>query len=137
MLQVSRFTTRKLLQHWNIKCPVRLYRLSALTLIKSQRKLVCKTVFEASLFSHGRLGATLGPHCVWTRASTPFVFYSTSTDSKQAAESKVKTNDKPEQVSSDAYKKLFRLAYPERWRLSGKMHTPQLQEHHRIAATTF
>lgn len=134
MLQMSRFTTRKLLQQWNITCkrPVGLYQLSGLTLMKSQRKLVSKTVLEASLCSHLRLGATLGPRCVWTpfSSSTQFAFYSTSTDSNQAADnagSKVKTNDRPGQISSDDFKKLLRLASPERWRLSGKMHTSQLQ----------
>lgn len=134
MLQMSRFATRKLLQQWNINCknPVRLYQLSGLTLMRSQRKLVCKNVFEASLFTHVRLGVTSGPRCVWTnfRASTPFTFYSTSTHSRQAAEhagSEVKTNDKPGQVSTNDFKKLLQLAHPERWRLSGKMHTLQLQ----------
>ncbi|XP_017320129.1 ATP-binding cassette sub-family B member 10, mitochondrial isoform X1 [Ictalurus punctatus] len=125
MLQMSRFATRKLLQQWNINCknPVRLYQLSGLTLMRSQRKLVCKNVFEASLFTHVRLGVTSGPRCVWTnfRASTPFTFYSTSTHSRQAAEhagSEVKTNDKPGQVSTNDFKKLLQLAHPERWRLS-------------------
>lgn len=122
---MSRFATRKLLQQWNITCknPVRPYQLSGMTLMRSQRKLVCKNVLEASLFSHVRLGATSGQHCVWTyfRASTPFAFYSTSTDSKQAAEhagSEVKTSDKPGQVSTNDFKKLLQLAHPERWRLS-------------------
>ncbi|XP_053477581.1 ATP-binding cassette sub-family B member 10, mitochondrial isoform X2 [Ictalurus furcatus] len=125
MLQMSRFATRKLLQQWNITCknPVRLYQMSGLTLMRSQRKLVCKNVFEASLFTHVRLGVTSGPRCVWThfRASTPFAFYSTSTDSRQAGEhagSEVKTNDRPGQVSTNDFKKLLQLAHPERWRLS-------------------
>ncbi|KAB5581598.1 hypothetical protein PHYPO_G00177630 [Pangasianodon hypophthalmus] len=125
MLQMSRFTTRKLLQQWTITCKrqVRLYQLSGVTLMRSRRKLVCKTVLEASLFSHVRPGASLGPHCVWThiRASTPFAFYCTSTDSKQAAEhagSEVKTKDRPGRISSDDFKKLLQLAHPERWRLS-------------------
>ncbi|XP_060782148.1 ATP-binding cassette sub-family B member 10, mitochondrial [Neoarius graeffei] len=124
MLQMSRFTTKKLLEHWTVTCkrPVRLYQLSGLTL-RSQRKLVCETVLQASLFPQFRLGATLGPHCVWThfRTSTPFAFYSTSTDSKQAAEHvgrEVKTNDRPGRISSGDFKKLLWLAHPERWRLS-------------------
>lgn len=143
MLQMSRFTTRKLLQQWNVTCrhPVRLYQLSGLTLMRSQRKLVCKTVLEASLFPQFRLGATLGPHCVWAhfRTSTPFAFYSTSTDSKQAAEhagSEVKANDRTGRISSDDFKKLLRLAHPERWRLSGKKHTSRLQGWHRVAVAT-
>lgn len=142
MLQMSRFTTKKLLEHWTVTCkrPVRLYQLSGLTL-RSQRKLVCETVLQASLFPQFRLGATLGPHCVWThfRTSTPFAFYSTSTDSKQAAEHvgrEVKTNDRPGQISSGDFKKLLWLAHPERWRLSGKKHTSQLQGWHRVAVAT-
>lgn len=143
MLQISRIATSKLLQQWTItcKCPVGLYQLSGLTFLRSQRKLVSKTVLEASSFSHLKLGAALGPRCVWTpfRASTPFAFYSTSTGSKQAAEhagSKGKNNDRPGRISSDDYKKLLRLAHPERWRLSGKMHTSQIQGWHMVAATT-
>lgn len=129
MLQMSRFATRKLLQHWNIayKHTVRLYQLSGPTLMKFQKKLVCKTVLEASFFSNARTGATLGPHCVWTRASTPFAFYSTSTHSKQAAGSEVKNNGRLGRISTNDFQKLLRLASPERWRLSGKRHTPQLQ----------
>lgn len=133
MLQMSRFATRKLLHQWNITCKgqVRLYQLSGKgwTLMRSHRQLLCKAILETSSFSHVRLGASLGPHCVWTHfnAFKPFAFYSTSTDSKQAANhegSEVKTKDKPERVSSEDFKKLMQLAYPERWRLSGKMHTP-------------
>ncbi|KAK3553418.1 hypothetical protein QTP70_003482 [Hemibagrus guttatus] len=127
MLQMLRFTTRKLLHQWNITCKgqVRLYQLSGkgLALMRSQRQLLCKTIRETASFSHVRLGASLGPHCVWTHfnASKPFAFYSTSTDSKQAANhegSEVKTTDKPGKVSSEDFKKLMQLAYPERWRLS-------------------
>ncbi|KAI5107920.1 ATP-binding cassette sub-family B member 10, mitochondrial, partial [Silurus meridionalis] len=129
MLQMSRFATRKLLQQWNFNCkrPVRLYQLSGLTSMRSQRKSVCKTVLEGSLFSHVRLGETLGPHCVWKhfRASPSFTFYSTSTNSKgQVAEhagTKVKTNDKPKKISTDDFKKLLELAYPERRRLTAAM----------------
>lgn len=134
MLQRSRFATRTLLQQWNVTCKgqARLYQLSGLTLMRSQRQLLCKTVLEASLYSHVRLGGSLGPHCVWThfRVSTPFACYSTSADSKQAAKhvgSEVKTNDRPKKTSSDDFKKLLQLVYPERLRLSGKMHTLQLE----------
>lgn len=130
MLQMSRFATRKLLQKWNVTCkgPVRLYQLSGMTVRRTQRQLVCKVLLEASFFPHNRYGASLGPHCVWTqfRTSSPLAFYSTSTGSKQAAEhvgSEVKTNEKPERISSDDFKKLLQLTHPERWRLSGKMHT--------------
>ncbi|XP_027030729.2 ATP-binding cassette sub-family B member 10, mitochondrial [Tachysurus fulvidraco] len=125
MLQRSRFATRTLLQQWNVTCKgqARLYQLSGLTLMRSQRQLLCKPVLEASLYSHVRLGASLGPHCVWThfRVSTPFACYSTSADSKQAAKhvgSEVKTNDGPRKTSSDDFKKLLQLVYPERLRLS-------------------
>ncbi|GAA6111081.1 ATP-binding cassette sub-family B member 10, mitochondrial [Tachysurus ichikawai] len=128
MLQRSRFATRTLLQQWNVTCKgqARLYQLSGLTLMRSQRQLLCKTVLEASLYSHVRLGGSLGPHCVWThfRVSTPFACYSTSADSKQAAKhvgSEVKTNDRPKKTSSDDFKKLLQLVYPERLRLSAAM----------------
>lgn len=142
MLQLSRFATRKLLQHWTItcKCPVGFNQLSNLTFVRSQRKLVSKTVPEASRLSHLRLGAVLDPHCIWTpfRTSTPVAFYSTTTNSKQAAEhgeSEVKTNDRRGQISSDDFKKLLQLAHPERWRLSGKMHTSLIRMWHMVAAT--
>ncbi|KAK2852524.1 hypothetical protein Q7C36_007725 [Tachysurus vachellii] len=125
MLQRSRFATRTLLQQWNVTCKgqAKLYQLSGLTLMRSQRQLLCKTVLESSLYSHVRLGASLGPYCVWThfRVSTPFAFYSTSADSKQAAKhvgSEVKTKDRPRKTSSDDFKKLLQLVYPERLRLS-------------------
>lgn len=140
MLQMSRLVTRKLLQHWTItcKCPVGINQLSSWTFVRSQRKLISKTVPEAYQLSRLQLGAVLDPHSPF-RASTPIAFYSTTTDSKQAAEhggSEVKTNDKPGQISSDDFKKLLQLAHPERWRLTGKMHISLTRRWHMVAATT-
>ncbi|XP_053358447.1 ATP-binding cassette sub-family B member 10, mitochondrial [Clarias gariepinus] len=125
MLYMLRIASCKLLPQWNITCKrsVNFYQLYGRTSLRSQRKQNCKPILEASVFSHFRLGATVGPHLVGTHftASTPFAFYSTSTDSKQEAKhvgSEVKTNDKPGRVSSDDLKKLLQLARPERWRLS-------------------
>ncbi|TSK22659.1 ATP-binding cassette sub-family B member 10, mitochondrial [Bagarius yarrelli] len=115
---MSRLATRKQFQQWYVTCK------GPVSLMRSQNhRVLGQTVLEASPFPHFRLGEFLGPRCVWThfRASTPFVFYSTSTNSKQTGEhvrSDVKPNDRAGRISSDDFKKLLQLAHPERWKLS-------------------
>ncbi|XP_062850912.1 ATP-binding cassette sub-family B member 10, mitochondrial [Trichomycterus rosablanca] len=132
MLHISGFTTRRLLQHWNITCTsaVRLHQVSVQTLKRSQRQLTCKNRSGSSglhvlpvpvgrgvfQLPHARLGLAFWGQC---RTPNHCAFYSTSASSKQAADqSQIKTSEKPERLSSDDLKKLLELTHPERWRLT-------------------
>ncbi len=139
MLRMTRFTVGKL-QQCNITCcrSDTLYHLSNRT---------CRTPWKRQLCSNGsfdvlvmpvykgrsmswlsclRTGGLFLPKRVWTHSRHTVALYSTSTDSKQTAksvvnqESKVKTSEKSLLVPSEDVKKLLQLAYPQRWRLTGK-----------------
>lgn len=138
MLRMTRFTIGKL-QQCNITCSRSdtVYHLANRTSRTPRRSQLGKngsfdvlvlpvyTGRNMSRLSCLKTGGLFLPKSMWTHSRHTVALYSTSTDSKQTSrtvvnqESKVKTsNTLP--VPSEDVNKLLQLAYPQRWRLTGK-----------------
>lgn len=131
MLRMARFTVGKLQQCNNTCCRSdTLYHLSNQTCRTPWKRQLCTNgsfdVLVMPWLSCLRTGGLFLPKRVWTHSRHTVALYSTSTDSKQTAksvvnqESTVKTSENSLLVPSEDAKKLLQLAYPQRWRLTGK-----------------
>lgn len=136
---MTRYTFVKL-QQCNSTCSRSdtLYLLPNRTLRTPWEKQLCKNgSFDAlvlpvykgrnmSRLSCLRTGGLFLPKNIWTHSRHTVALYSTSTDSKQTSktvvnqESNIKTSENTLRVPSEDVKKLLELAYPQRWRLTGK-----------------
>lgn len=127
MLRMTRFTVGKLRQCRSdgfYHLPNRISRISWKRQVctDGSPEVLVLPVYKGrtmSQLSCLRTGGLFLPRCVWKHSRHTVAFYSTSTDSKQTS-TPVDQQDSKNSLPSKNVNKLLNLAYPQRWRLSGK-----------------